>query len=60
VCIGSDWGVAAMGELEDDASLGGLVEAVDSTYGCGLAEKFAFTNAHEFLLAQLPCLATAR
>ena len=54
VCIGSDWGVAAMGELEDHSSIAGLVDSVDSSYGCGLAEKFAFTNAHDFLHAQLP------
>lgn len=54
VSIGSDWGVAAMGELRCPASLGGLLDAVQETYGSGLAEKFAFTNAFELLRAQLP------
>ena len=54
VSIGSDWGVAEMGELGDPASLVGLVEAVGSTYGSGLAQRFAFDNAHRFLRDQLP------
>jgi membrane dipeptidase len=54
VSIGSDWGVATMGELGDPASLGGLVSAVGSSYGSALAEKFAFANAYDFLRAQLP------
>jgi microsomal dipeptidase-like Zn-dependent dipeptidase len=54
VSIGSDWGVAAMGELGDPAALAGLVEAVGSSYGPVLADKFAFANAHDFLCAQLP------
>jgi microsomal dipeptidase-like Zn-dependent dipeptidase len=54
VCIGSDWGVTAFGELGDPASLVGLVNAVAKIYGSGLAEKFAFTNAHDFLGTQLP------
>lgn len=55
VSIGSDWGVAAMGELGDPASLVGLIEAVSASYGKDLAVRFAFTNAYEFLRAQLPC-----
>lgn len=54
VSIGSDWGVAAMGELGDPASLGGLVDAVGSSYGSDLAERFAFANAYDFLRDQLP------
>ena len=54
VSIGSDWGVAPMGELGDPRSLVGLVEAVDAGYGPELAEKFAFANASAFLHAQLP------
>jgi microsomal dipeptidase-like Zn-dependent dipeptidase len=54
VSIGSDRGVAAMGELGDPASLVGLVEEVARTYGPDLAEKFAFANAHDFLRDQLP------
>ena len=54
VSIGSDWGVAAMGELGDPASLVGLVDAVGRNYGASLAEKFAFANAYDFLCAQLP------
>ncbi len=54
VSIGSDWGVAAMGELGTPESLVGLVDAVDTTYGSQLAEKFAFANAYDFLSAQLP------
>ena len=54
VSIGSDWGVAPMGELEDPASLATLVDAVSSAYGPDLAEKFAFANAYDFLRAQLP------
>jgi membrane dipeptidase len=54
VSIGSDWGVAEMGELGDPASLVGLFEAVGSAYGPHLAEKFAFDNAHRFLRDQLP------
>lgn len=54
VSIGSDWGVADMGELADPAALVGLVNAVDTAYGSGLAEKFAFANAYDFLCAQLP------
>jgi membrane dipeptidase len=54
VSIGSDWGVAEMGELADPAALVGLVEAVGATYGPRLAEKFAFDNAHDFLRDQLP------
>ena len=54
VSIGSDWGVAEMGELGDPATLGVLVEAVDSSYGGALAEKFAYANAHEFLRTHLP------
>lgn len=52
--IGSDWGVTETGELGDPDSLGGLVNAVESAYGSGLAEKFAFANAYDFLCAQLP------
>lgn len=54
VSIGSDWGVAAMGDLGDPASLVGLVNAVETAYGSDLAEKFAFANAYDFLRAQLP------
>lgn len=54
VSIGSDWGVATMGELADPTSLAGLVGAVASTYGPDLAEKFAFSNAYGFLREQLP------
>jgi microsomal dipeptidase-like Zn-dependent dipeptidase len=54
VSIGSDWGVTAMGELGDPASLVGLVNAVGRIYGSELAEKFAFTNAYDFLGTQLP------
>ncbi len=54
VCIGSDWGSAGMGELGDVASLGGLVSAVDSSYGPDLAEKFAFANGLAFLRDHLP------
>jgi membrane dipeptidase len=54
VSIGSDWGATAMGELGDHAALSALLDAVDSTYGPRLAEKFAFANAYDFLCAQLP------
>jgi len=46
--------VARMGELHDHATLADLLRAVESTYGAGLAEKFAFANAYEFLRDQLP------
>jgi microsomal dipeptidase-like Zn-dependent dipeptidase len=54
VSIGSDWGTAAMGELRDTETLGGLVSAVSSSWGPDLAAKFAFTNAHDFLRRWLP------
>ena len=54
VSIGSDWGVAEMGELGDPASLSGLLGAVACSYGPDLAKKFAFDNAHEFLSLHLP------
>jgi membrane dipeptidase len=54
VSIGSDWGSAGMGELGDTASLGGLLSAVGINYGPDLAEKFAFSNAHDFLRVHLP------
>jgi microsomal dipeptidase-like Zn-dependent dipeptidase len=54
VSIGSDWGVAAMGELADPASLVELLVAVDREYGPDLAERFAFANADDFLRDQLP------
>jgi membrane dipeptidase len=54
VSIGSDWGVAVMGELGDPVSLVGLVNAVGGSLGPDLAERFAFANAHDFLRAQLP------
>ena len=54
VSIGSDWGVAAMGELGDPASLVELLVAVESNHGARMAERFAFANAHDFLSAQLP------
>lgn len=54
VSIGSDWGVARMGELGDPTSLAALVDAVGRGYGSALAEKFAFANAYDFLKTQLP------
>jgi len=54
VSIGSDWGVAEMGELGDPEALLVLFDAVARTYGPGLAERFAFSNAYEFLRTQLP------
>jgi membrane dipeptidase len=54
VSIGSDWGVATMGELGDHASLVGLLDAITDTCGPGLAEKFAYANASDFLRAELP------
>lgn len=54
VSIGSDWGVAEMGELGDPASLSGLLGEVSRNYGPDLAKKFAFDNAHEFLSLHLP------
>jgi membrane dipeptidase len=54
ISVGSDWGVAEMGELGDPAALVVLLDAVENTYGEGLAEKFAFDNAYDFLSAQLP------
>jgi len=54
VSIGSDWGVAAMGELGNPEALGGLVDAVSRSYGPELAEKFAYDNAYDFLRDQLP------
>jgi microsomal dipeptidase-like Zn-dependent dipeptidase len=54
VSIGSDWGVAEMGELGDPASLVGLLDAVEGCWGTELAEKFAYTNADTFLREQLP------
>jgi membrane dipeptidase len=54
VSIGSDWGVAAMGELADPASLVALLVAIDRSYGSDLAERFAFANAEDFLRDQLP------
>ncbi|MBE0417949.1 MAG: membrane dipeptidase [Coriobacteriia bacterium] len=54
VSIGSDWGVVPMGELGDHAALAGLLDAVGTSYGPDLAEKFAFANAYDFLRAQLP------
>jgi membrane dipeptidase len=54
VSIGSDWGVAPVGEIGDPGSLVGLLDAVSSTYGPELAEKFAYANAFEFLHEQLP------
>ena len=54
VSIGSDWGVAPMGELGDPAALVGLVDAVAGSFGPDLAEKFAFANASAFLHEQLP------
>ena len=56
VSIGSDWGVATMGELGGSSSLAGLLDAVGGSYGADLAEKFAFANAYEFLRAQLPAV----
>ncbi len=52
--IGSDWGVAAMGELGDHSALVRLLDIIETTYGSDLAEKFAFANAHDLLSAQLP------
>ncbi|HSK47692.1 MAG TPA: membrane dipeptidase [Coriobacteriia bacterium] len=54
VSIGSDWGVAAMGELGDPGALVELVDAVEISYGRDLADKFAFANAYDFLRTQLP------
>ncbi len=54
VSIGSDWGVAPMGLLEGAASLTELLAAVQRTYGLEMAERFAFTNAYNFLRTQLP------
>ena len=54
VSIGTDWGVADMGELAGPASLQGLVGAVGRAFGADLAERFAFSNAYDFLCAQLP------
>lgn len=54
VSIGSDWGVTDMGELGDPATLAMLLDAVEGTFGSGLAEKFAYANAYEFLRAELP------
>jgi membrane dipeptidase len=55
--IGSDWGVADMGELADPESLTGLIAAVGRAFGSQLAERFAFTNAFDFLCAELPLAA---
>jgi membrane dipeptidase len=52
--IGSDWGVAVMGELADHVALVRLLEAIERLYGPELAEKFAFANAYDFLNSQLP------
>jgi membrane dipeptidase len=54
VSIGSDWGVAEMGELGDPESLVELVDAVGRGYGQSLADRFAFANAYDFLRSQLP------
>jgi microsomal dipeptidase-like Zn-dependent dipeptidase len=54
VSIGSDWGVAEMGELGDPESLVELVVAVGRGYGQSLADRFAFANAYDFLRSQLP------
>lgn len=54
VSIGSDWGVAVMGDIGNPSALLGLVDAVGRSYGSSLAEKFAFANAYDFLRAQLP------
>jgi membrane dipeptidase len=54
VSIGSDWGVTAMGELGDPASLVRLLDAVRDAYGQDLAERFAFANAYDFLSEHLP------
>jgi membrane dipeptidase len=54
VSIGSDWGVAEMGELADPESLVELVDAVGRGYGQSLADRFAFANAYDFLRSQLP------
>jgi len=54
VSIGSDWGVARMGELADPCALAGLLRTIGRIYGPELADKFAFANAHEFLSDQLP------
>lgn len=52
--IGSDWGVAPMGELGDPSSLVTLVNRVADAYGSPVAERFAYRNARDFLCAQLP------
>ncbi len=54
VSVGSDWGVALMGELGAPSSLNALVDAVIRSHGEAWAERFAFDNAYDFLHAQLP------
>lgn len=54
VSIGSDWGVVTMGELGDHEALAGLLAAVATGFGAALAERFAYTNAYDFLSAGLP------
>ncbi len=54
VSIGSDWGVAEMGQLGEPASLVALVNSVSSQFGPKLARRFAYGNAYDFLCGQLP------
>jgi membrane dipeptidase len=54
VSIGSDWGVAPMGELGDPGMLAVLLDQVAGSFGPDLAESFALTNAYDFLRDQLP------
>lgn len=54
VSVGSDWGVTDMGELGNPVALVALLDAVERTYGSGLAQAFAYDNAHQFLRDQLP------
>ena len=54
LAIGSDWGVAEMGELAGPDALVGLLGAVERFHGAAIAERFAFANAMAFLRDQLP------
>jgi len=54
ISVGTDWGVTDMGEIGDPASLVRLFDAVNVSHGPELTERFAITNAEEFLRAQLP------
>lgn len=54
VSIGSDWGVTDMGELGDPATLAILLDSVEAQFGPGLAERFAYANAYDYLSTELP------